>query len=122
MNIKIFEKKDQDRDLPAADLEEQIDTLVTQGCLLKMRKLTFSANTPNSANAPTKNQENKFDDIDHNTNDETSENENVSISTEESISDSPKGSFSVSAEKIDTLHNFFLKEISDIKGENQEYL
>ena len=76
----------------------------------------------NSTNTPTENQENKFDDIDHNTNDETSETENVSISTKESISDSPKDSFSVSAEKVDTLHNFFLSEISDIKGENQEYL
>ena len=41
----------------------------------------------NSANTPTKDQVNKFDDFDHSTDDETSENENASTSTEESISD-----------------------------------
>ena len=41
MNIKLFEQKDQHRDLPAADLGKEIDTLVTQGCLLKMIKTHF---------------------------------------------------------------------------------
>lgn len=71
----------------------------------------------NSANTPTKDQENEFDDFEHNSNDETSENENVSTSTEDVISDSPKDSFSVLTERLDTLQNFFLNEISDIKAE-----
>ena len=39
------------------------------------------------------------------------------ISTEENINDSPKDSFSVLAERLDTLQNFFLSEISHIKAE-----
>ena len=107
-------KKDQYRDLPAADLEEEIDTLVTTGLLFKNdRNLLFIRN---SANTPTKDQENKFDDFDHNTNDETRKKKNVSISTEESISDSSKGSFPGLAERLDALQNFFRSEISDVKA------
>ena len=47
----------------------------------------------NSANTPTKDQENQFDSFDHNTDNEASENENTSTSTEENINDSPKDSF-----------------------------
>ena len=57
----------------------------------------------NSANTPTKDQENQFDSFDHNTDDEASENENGSSSTEENINDSPKDSFSILAERLDTL-------------------
>ena len=102
--VNFLRKKDQYRDLPAADLEEEIDTLVTTGLLFQNdRNLLFIGN---SANTPKKDQENKFDDFDHNTNDETSKNENVSISTEESISDSSKDSFSDLAERSDALQNF----------------
>ena len=64
-----------------------------------------------------KDQENEFDSFDHNTDDETNENENGSTSTKESMSDSPKDNFSVLAERLDTLQNFFLSEIFDIKAE-----
>ena len=113
--VTFLRKKDQYRDLPVADLKEEIDTIVTTGFLFKNdRNLLFIRN---STNAPTKDQENKFDDFDHNTNDETSKKENVSTSTEESINDSSKDKFSVLAETLDTLQNFFLSEISDIKAE-----
>ena len=42
---------------------------------------------------------------------ETKENKKVSTSTEESISNSPKDSFSVLAERLDTLQNFFRRVI-----------
>ena len=91
--VNFLRRKDQYRDLPVADLKEEIGTLVSTGLLFKKdRNLLFIRN---SANTPTKDQENKFDDFDHNTNDETSEKENVSTLTEESISDSPKDSFSI---------------------------
>ena len=70
-----------------------------------------------SANTPTNDQENEFDDFDHNTDDETSKNEYGSTSTEESISDSTTASVSVLPERLDTRQNFFLSEISDIKAE-----
>ena len=112
--VNFLRKKDQYRDLPAADLEEEIDTLVTTGLLFKNdRNLLFIRN---SANTPTKDQENKFDDFDHNTNDETRKKKNVSISTEESISDNSKGGFSGLAERLDALQNFFRSEISDVKA------
>ena len=77
--VTFLRKKDQYRDLPVADLKEEIDTIVTTGFLFKNgRNLLFIRN---SANAPTKDQENKFDDFEHNTNDETSKKENVSTST-----------------------------------------
>ena len=108
-------RTDQYRDLPAADLEEEIDTLVIIGLLFKNdRNLLFIRN---SANTPTKDHENKFDDFDHNTNNKTSKNENVSTSTEETINDSLKDSFSVLPERLDNLQNFFLSEIFDIKSE-----
>ena len=71
----------------------------------------------NSTNTPTKDQENQFDSFDNNTDDEASENENSSASTEENINDSPKDSFSILAGRLDTLQNFLLGEISDIKAE-----
>ena len=49
--------------------------------------------------------------------DEASENENSSTLTEENKNDTPKDSFSILAEKLDTLQNFLLSEISDIKAE-----
>ena len=57
----------------------------------------------NSANTPTKDQENEFDDFNNNADNETSQNANVFTSTEESISDSPKDRFSVLTERLDTL-------------------
>ena len=66
---------------------------------------------------PNEESENEFDGFDHNTGNEASKNENSSTSTEENINDSPKDSFSVLAERLDTLQNFFLTEISDIKDE-----
>ena len=70
-----------------------------------------------SVNTPTNDQENELDNFDHNTDDETSENEYGSTSTEESISNSTTDSVSVLSERLDTLQNFFLSEISDIKVE-----
>ena len=72
-------KKDQYRDLSAADLEEEINNLVTTGLLFKNNKNPLFIR--NSANTPTKDQENQFDSFDHNTDDEASENENSSTST-----------------------------------------
>ena len=92
-----MKKKEQYGDLPAADLEEEINTLVTTGLLLKNDKNSLFIR--NSANTPTKDQENEFDDFDQNTDDEASENENISTSTEENINDCPKDSFSVLAER-----------------------
>ena len=62
-------------------------------------------------------QDNQFDSFDDNTDDEPSESENSSTSTEENINDSPKDSLLVLAERLDTLQNFFLSEISDINAE-----
>ena len=70
-----------------------------------------------SVNTPTNDQENELDDFDHNTDDETSENKYGSTSTEESISNSTTDSVSVLSRRLDTLQNFFLNEISDIKVE-----
>ena len=92
-------KKDQCRDLPAAALEKEINTLVTTGLIFKNDRNSLFIR--NSANTLTKNQENEFDDFGHYTGDETSQNENVSTSTEESINYSPKDSFSVLAERLD---------------------
>ena len=113
--LNFLKKKDQYRDLPAADLEEEINTLVTTGLLFKNDKNSFFIR--NSANTPTKDQENEFNGFDHNTDNEASENENISKSTGENINNCPKDSFSVLAERLDTLQNFFLTEISDIKDE-----
>ena len=88
-------------DLLATDLEEEINSLVNTG--LSFKDDRNSIFIKNSANAPTKDQENEFDDFDHNADDETSENKNVSTSTEENINDSPKDSFSVFEERLDTL-------------------
>ena len=70
--------------MPAADLEEEINTLVSTGLLFKNGRNSHFIR--NSANTPRKDQENEFDDLDRNTDDETSENENVSTSTKESVS------------------------------------
>ena len=101
--------------MPAADLEEEINTSVTSGLLFKNDKNSLFIR--NSANTLTKDQENEFDGFDHNTDDEASENKNIYASTEKNINDCPKDSFSVLAERLDTLQNFFLSEISDIKTE-----
>ena len=47
----------------------------------------------------------------------TSEYENSSISTKENICDSPNNNFSIFVERLYTLQNFLLSEISDIKAE-----
>ena len=52
-----------------------------------------------------------------NIDDEASENENSSTLAKENIDDSPKDSFIILAEKLDTLQNLLLSEISDIKAE-----
>ena len=62
-------------------------------------------------------QDNQFDSFDDDTDDEASESENSSTSKEENINDSPKDSLLVLAERLDTLQNFFLSEISDINAE-----
>ena len=113
--LSFLRKKDQYIDLSAADLEEEINTLVTSGLLFKNDKKSLFIR--NSVNTPTKDQGNQFDSFDHNTDDEASENENSSTSTEENINDSPKDSFSILAERLDTLQNLLLSEISDIKAE-----
>ena len=110
-------KKDQYKDLSATDLEEEIKTLVTTGLLFKNDKNSLFIR--NFANTPTKDQENQFDSFDQNTDDEASENENSSTLTEENINDSPKDSFSILAERLDTMQNFLLSEISDIKAETK---
>ena len=97
----FLRKKDEFRDLSPADLEEEINTLVTTGLLFKNDKNSLFIR--NSANTPTRDQENQFDSFDHNTDDEASENENGSSSTEENINDSLKDSFSILAERLDTL-------------------
>ena len=64
--LNFLRKKDQCRDLPAADLEKEINTLVTTGHLFKNDKNSlFIRNSPNTQ---TKDQENEFDDFDHDTN------------------------------------------------------
>lgn len=76
-------------------MEEEINTLVTTGLLFKNDKNPlFIRNSTN-----------------------TSEYENSSISTKENISDSPNNSFSILVERLYTLQNFLLSEISDIKAE-----
>ena len=80
--INFLRKKCQYRDLPAADLEEEINILVTTGLLFKNDKNSLFIR--NSARII--DQENEFDDFDHITDDETKEKENVSASTKESIS------------------------------------
>ena len=70
--LNFLRRKDQYRDLPTADLEEVINTLVTTELLFEnYRNSLFIWN---SANTPTKDQENKFDDFDHSTYYETNEN------------------------------------------------
>ena len=113
--LSFLRKKDQYIDLSAADLEEKMNTLVTMGLLFKNDKKSLFIR--NSVNIPTKDQGNQFDSFDHNTDDEASENENSSKSTEENINDSPKDSFSILAERLDTLQNLLLSKISDIKAE-----
>ena len=104
--LNFLRKKDQYRDLSAADLEEEISTLVTTGLLFKNDKNSLFIR--NSANKPTKDQKNEFDSFDHNTDNEASENENSSISTKENTNDSPKDSFSNLVERLDSLQNFLL--------------
>ena len=83
-------KQDQYRDLPAADLEEEINTLVTTGLLFK-----------NDRNSLFYQKFGKY----------------TNEGSRKCISDNPKDSFSVLAERLDTLQNFFISEISDIKAE-----
>ena len=64
--------------MPVADLEEEINALVTTGLILKNDRNSLF--TRNSVVIPTMDQENEFNEFDHNTDDETSENENVSTS------------------------------------------
>ena len=102
--LNFLRKKDQYRDLSAADLEEEISTLVTTGLLFKNDKNSLFIR--NSANKPTKDQKNQFDSFDHNTDNEASENENSSTSTKENTNDSPNDSFSNLVERLDSLQNF----------------
>ena len=102
--LNFLRKKDQYRDLSAADLEEEISTLVTTGLLFKNDKNSLFIR--NSANKPTKDQKNQFDSFDHNTDNEASENENSSTSTKENANDSPNDSFSNLVERLDSLQNF----------------
>ena len=104
--LNFLRKKDQYRDLSAADLEEEISTLVTTGLLFKNDKNSLFIR--NSANKPTKDQKNQFDSFDHNTDNEASENENSSTSTKENTNDSPNDSFSNLVERLDSLQNFLL--------------
>ena len=108
-------KKDQYRDLSAADFEEESNTLITTELLFKIDKNSLFIR--HLANAPTKDQNNKYDSFDHNTDGEAGENENSSTSTEQNINDTPKDSFSILVERLDTLQNFLLSEIFDIKAE-----
>ena len=102
--LNFLRKKDQYRDLSAADLEEEVSTLVTTGLLFKNDKNSLFIR--NSANKPTKDQKNQFDSFDHNTDNEASENENSSTSTKENTNDSPNDSFSNLVERLDSLQNF----------------
>ena len=77
--LNFLRKKNQNNDLSTADLEEEINTLVTTGLLFKNDRNTLFIR--NLTNTPTKDQENQFDSFDHNTDDEASENENSSTST-----------------------------------------
>ena len=113
--LNFLSKKDQHIDLPAADLEEEINTLVIMGVLFKIDKNSLFIR--NSTNTPTKDQENEFDGFNHNTDDGTIESENGSTWTVENINDNPKDTFSVLAERLDTLQIFFLSANSDIKAE-----
>ena len=115
MNIKLFEEKGSAHTHVCCWFGRGNRHFNYQGNAIKNNKNSLF--TKNSAKTPTKNQENKLDDFDHNTNDETSENENVSTLTEENISDKPKDNFSLLAERSDTLENFFLSEISNVKAE-----
>ena len=77
--LNFLRKKNQYSDLSTADLEEEINTLVTTGLLFKNDRNSLFIR--NLTNTPTKDQENQFDSFDHKTDDEASENENSSTST-----------------------------------------
>ena len=70
--LNFLRKKDQYSDLPDADLEEEINTLVSTGPLFKNDKNSLFFK--NLANMPTKDQENEIG-FEHNTDDEAGKND-----------------------------------------------
>ena len=59
--LNFLRKKNQNNDFSAADLEEEINTLVTTGLLFKNDRNSLFIR--NLTNTPTKDQENQFDSL-----------------------------------------------------------
>ena len=119
--FNLLKKSDHYKDLSTIDLEEEINTLVSTGMLHKNDNNTLFmwtlANTSKKDHEP-----NKLSD--HFINAESSGNKSqrtadleISTPVEKDQSASLKDNLSVLADKLDTLQNFFLAEISDVKVE-----